>query len=92
MRWALPLASLVLCAAGCGSAAPHLDPVRVELAIQAAIHQQRGLSAGVRCPRALVRAGETFTCLATTRPGGHVTVFEVTETDARGHVHFLGLR
>jgi hypothetical protein len=83
---------MVVCLAGCGSSVQRLDNRRVESAIAAAIHRQRRLDATVTCPRAQLKAGEVFDCVATPAGGGRATYFQVTEADGAGHVHFLGLR
>jgi hypothetical protein len=66
-----------------------LDSGTVELAIAQAVHKERHLKATVACPSpVLQQAGLVFTCYATTKLGK--SPFTVTETDALGHVKFVG--
>lgn len=66
-----------------------LDIRKVRAAIASSILSQRHLRAAVRCPKeVLQRAGITFTCTATVN--GKSYPFEVTETDDKGHVRYLG--
>ena len=74
-----------------GSAAPLvvLDVAKVERSIADSILAQRHLTSVVRCPQSVLqRTGLRFTCTATV--AGRSYPFEVTETDAAGHVHYVG--
>lgn len=66
-----------------------LDVARVQRAISRSIFEQRKLVARVTCPRyVLQRAGLKFVCAA--RVGEKSYPFAVEETDASGHVRYVG--
>jgi hypothetical protein len=66
-----------------------LDTPRVARSIEASIEHQRGLRASVRCPaEVLQQAGLRFDCHAVAN--GRSNLFEVTQTDGRGHVTYVG--
>jgi hypothetical protein len=74
-----------------GSAAPlvPLDVAKVESSIADSILAQRHLTSRVRCPATVLqRTGLRFICTATV--AGRSYPFEVTETDAAGHVRYVG--
>lgn len=76
-----------------GNAAPLvlLDVTKVQHAIEASILAQRHLHSTVSCPaQVLQRANVDFTCTATV--AGKRYPFAVSETNAAGHVRYLGLR
>ncbi len=66
-----------------------LDTAKVQRAIAASILAQRRLRAAVSCPaQVLQQAGVAFTCTATV--ARHAYPFVVTQTDAHGHVRYVG--
>jgi hypothetical protein len=89
-----PLAARVTSSSGqvhYGSSAPLviLDIARVQGAIARSIAAQRRLRATVRCPaEVLQQQGVRFTCEA--RAAGRSYPFEVVQTDAHGHVRYVG--
>lgn len=66
-----------------------LDIARVQRAIERSILEQRKLVASVTCPAyVLQQAGLKFVCKA--RVGGKTYPFAVEQTDASGHVRYIG--
>lgn len=67
-----------------------LDSHRIALAITETVRSKRHLTAAVTCPASILQAkGLKFTCTAKIKNG--TASFLVTETDAKGHVSFVGL-
>jgi hypothetical protein len=67
-----------------------LNGHRIALAIADAVQGKRHLKATVTCPVSILQAkGLKFKCAAKIKKG--VGFFLVTETDAKGHVSFVGL-
>jgi hypothetical protein len=67
-----------------------LNSYTIERAIEDAIKHQKHLKSTVTCPKPILQStGLTFTCTAKLQKGGQ-TIFSVTETDASGHVKFVG--
>jgi hypothetical protein len=61
----------------------------VESAIERSVRRQRGLRATVTCPKeVLQKAGVNFSCTA--KVNGRASKFDVTQTDDKGHVRFVG--
>ncbi len=80
------LSATLLCACGKSTMAD-LSARRIELAVTAAIAQQRGLRTTVTCPSKIPRiAGYAFRCSAQLDAGAYPVV--VTETDGDGHVRY----
>lgn len=73
---------------GCGSSsAPSLATDGIAKAIASTIHEQRGLTVRVSCPRTVPRrAGEVFTCAANLEVGAYPV--KVTETSSSGKVRY----
>ena len=92
---AYPMHVVVKSAHGVFSYANHtplrvLNSYTIERAIEDAIKRQRHVKSSVVCPKPVLQSsGLTFSCSATLTKGGK-TVFLVTETDASGHVKFVG--
>lgn len=88
----IPIALAAGALGGCGSSKPKiLDTERVERAIEASVLKQRHLHTTVTCPSGIERKkGVTFRCLALYRGGR--TPFVVTEDDAKGSVHYKGVK
>ncbi|HKP90113.1 MAG TPA: DUF4333 domain-containing protein [Thermoleophilaceae bacterium] len=86
-------AAIALAVAGCGgSDKPKiLNTERVERAIEQSIAQKRKIRAMVTCPSGIeLKKGKKFRCLAIYEGGR--TPFQVTQTDDRGAVKYVGLR
>jgi hypothetical protein len=79
-------------ASGCGSSKPKiLDTERVERAIEQSVLQKRHLRTTVSCPSGIEqKKGVVFRCLATYKGGR--TPFVVKEDDAKGSVHYKGVK
>jgi hypothetical protein len=79
-------------ASGCGSSRPKiLDTERVERAIERSVLQKRHLKTTVSCPSGIEqKKGLAFRCIATYKGGR--TPFLVKEDDAKGSVHYKGLK
>ena len=87
-------AVIAVIATGCGSSGggttATVNSVRVELAIAASVHAQRGVAAKVTCPTGIpLAAHRRFHCVAAV--GSRDTPFLVTERDAVGHVSYVGV-
>jgi hypothetical protein len=92
----LAVAAVLLVAAtlsACGSSRPQiLNTEGVERAIERSILQERKLQSTVSCPSGVEKKkGLVFRCTATLRNGA-VTPFVVTEDNADGAVHYVGVR
>jgi hypothetical protein len=79
-------------ASGCGSSEPKiLDTERVERAIEKSVLEKRRLSTTVSCPSGIEqKKGVVFRCMATYKGGR--TPFVVKQDDAKGSVHYRGVR
>jgi hypothetical protein len=78
---------------GCGSSSSKkiLNTERVERAIEQSILEKRRLRANVTCPSGVEqKKGVKFHCTAYYKGGK--TPFLVTEDDAKGAVHYIGLK
>jgi Domain of unknown function (DUF4333) len=92
---ALILIVVALAAAGltgCGSSRPKiLDTERIERAIERSVLEKRHLRTTVSCPSGIEqKKGLRFRCIATYKGGR--TPFEVKQDDAKGSVHYTGLK
>lgn len=79
--------------AGCGgSSAFTIDHTVVQTAIATSIAQQQHVLSIVSCPLGIkAHHGGHFICTVTFANGSHSQI-TVTELDARGNVHYAGLR
>jgi hypothetical protein len=84
------LAGLSITACGSTATPGTVDTTRVDAAITTAISRERHQIATVTCPTGIaLRKGMKFYCAA--QVGREITPFRVTQTDASGHVSFVGV-
>jgi hypothetical protein len=90
----LAAAAALVLLSGCGSDDPKevviLNTERVERAIEDSIQSKRHLEAHVSCPSGVHQQKSLqFECTAELERGG-TTTFDVTQTDDKGHVTYVG--